>query len=66
MRRQFTGLSMVPKRRTNFLVVGERSEGGEAVGATRGGPLGSENAGMSNESRVRNPAAVSPRVPGEG
>ena len=57
---------MVPKRRTNLLVVGELSMGAEAVGATNGGLHGSENAGMSNESRARNPAAVSLRVPGQG
>jgi len=30
------------------------------------GAVSSENAGMSSERGVRNPSAVSPRVPGEG
>ena len=67
MRRQYTGLSMAPKRRTrSYLVVGELSVRGEAVGATGGGAAGSENAGMSNESGVENAAAVNPRFPGQG
>ena len=31
-----------------------------------GGALGSENAGVSSERRVRIPSAVRPRFPGEG
>jgi hypothetical protein len=37
-----------------------------SFGVNRGGALSSENAGMSSERGVRNPSAVSPRVPGEG
>ena len=37
--------------------VGERPASGEAVVETNGGGCGSENAGMSSESRVRNSAA---------
>ncbi len=49
MRRQYTGLSMAPKRRSRFhLAVGELSVRGEAVGATGGGAAGSENAGMKS------------------
>ena len=48
------------------LVVGERPVRGEAEGATRSGPAGSANAGMSSESGVGTPAAASPRFPGEG
>ena len=66
MRRQFTGLSMAPKRRTNSISGRGASRGGRSAGATLRGPRGSENAGMSNESRARNPAAESPRVPGQG
>ena len=44
--------------------VGERSQCIEAVGVSRGGALGSENPGMSNERRVKNPSAESLRVPG--
>ena len=35
-------------------------------GVNRRGAVSSENAGMSSERGVRNPSAVSPRVPGEG
>src|ERR1700683_4283926 len=35
-------------------------------GENRRGARASENAGMSSERGVRNPSAVSPRVPGEG
>src|ERR1700693_3059887 len=35
-------------------------------GGNRRGARSSENAGMSSERGVRNPSAVSPRVPGEG
>ena len=35
-------------------------------GVTLRGAPSSENAGMSSERGVRNPSAVSPRVPGEG
>ena len=35
-------------------------------GVNRRGARSSENAGMSSERGVRNPSAVSPRVPGEG
>ena len=38
-------------------VVGERPALGEAFGVTRGGWCGSENAGMSSVTRVRNPSA---------
>jgi hypothetical protein len=41
--------------------ISERSGGGN-----RRGPWSSANAGMSSERGVRNPSAVSPRVPGEG
>ena len=44
-------------------VVGERSQGGEAAAEACRGALGSENAGMSNERRVRNSSAECPRVP---
>ena len=44
-------------------VVGERSQGGEAAAEAGRGALGSENAGMSNERRVRNSPAECPRVP---
>ena len=44
-------------------VVGERSQGGEAAAEACRGALGSENAGMSNERRVRNSPAECPRVP---
>ncbi len=66
MRRQYTGLSVVPKQRTVLSVVGELSKGGEAEGRPFRGPLGSENAGMSNERGAGNPSAVSLRVPGQG
>ena len=39
---------------------------GRSRGTTRGGPPGSENADMSNESGARNAAAASPRFPGRG
>jgi hypothetical protein len=35
-------------------------------GGNRRGAWSSENVGMSSERGVRNPSAVSPRVPGEG
>ena len=35
-------------------------------GVSRRGLHSSENTGMSSERGVRNPSAVSPRVPGEG
>ena len=35
-------------------------------GVNRRGARSSENVGMSSERGVRNPSAVSPRVPGEG
>jgi hypothetical protein len=35
-------------------------------GVNRRGAWSSENVGMSSERGVRNPSAVSPRVPGEG
>jgi hypothetical protein len=38
----------------------------EAAVETSRGAHASENAGMSSERGVRNPSAVSPRVPGEG
>ncbi len=38
----------------------------EAAVETSRGAHTSENAGMSSERGVRNPSAVSPRVPGEG
>ena len=37
-----------------------------SAGVNRRGALSSANAGMSSERGVRNPSAVSPRVPGEG
>ena len=68
MRRQFTGLSMVPKQRirTKVRVVGELSVPGRSGRVTVRGLYGSENAGMSNESGVKNSTAVSLRVPGRG
>ena len=66
MRRQYTGLSVVPKQRTVLSVVGELSMPGRSRRATVGGLHGSENAGMSNERGARNPSAVSLRVPGQG
>ncbi len=66
MRRQFTGLSMIPKQRTVLTVVGERSVRVEAERVTVCGASGSANAGMSNESDVKNITAVSPRFPGQG
>ena len=65
MRRQFTGLSMVPKQRTVLTVVGERSMWVEAERVTVCGLHGSANAGMSNERDVKNVSAVSPRFPGQ-
>jgi hypothetical protein len=47
-------------------VVGERRMCSEAAVETSRGAHASENAGMSSERGVRNPSAVSPRVPGEG
>ena len=44
-------------------VVGERSQAGEAAAEACRGGLGSENAGTSNERRVRNSSAECPRVP---
>src|SRR5579864_5150936 len=44
-------------------VVGERSQGGEATAEACRGALGSENAGTSNERRVRNSPAECTRVP---
>ena len=44
-------------------VVGERSQCGEAAAEASRGTLGSENAGTSNERRVRNSSAECPRVP---
>jgi hypothetical protein len=46
-----------------FGVVGERSQGCEAAAEACRGTLGSENAGTSNERRVRNSPAECPRVP---
>ena len=66
MRRQFTGLSMVPKQRTDISVVGEHSVRVEAERVTVRGLSGRANAGMSNERGVKNTSAVSPRVPGQG
>jgi hypothetical protein len=37
-----------------------------SAGVNRRGASSSANAGMSSERGVRNPSAVSPRVPGEG
>ena len=51
---------------TDFIfdgVVGERSHAGEAAAEASRGGLGSENAGTSNERRVRNSSAECPRVP---
>ena len=64
MRRQYTGLSMAPKRRTKSFSGRGASPGGRSRRATSGGPPGSENAGTSSESGARNPAAASPRFPG--
>ena len=66
MRRQYTGLSMAPKRRAGSQTAGGRGAfpEGRSRGTTRGGPPGSENADMSNESGVGNAAAVNPRFPG--
>ena len=44
-------------------VVGERSHAGEAAAEASRGGMGSENAGTSNERRVRNSSAECPRVP---
>ena len=44
--------------------VGERSQGSEAAVETSRGALGSENAGMSNERRVRIPSTDCLRIPG--
>ena len=43
--------------------VGERSHGGEAAAEASRVAMGSENAGMSNERRVRNSPAECPRFP---
>ena len=66
MRRQYTGLSVVPKQRTVLSVVGELSMPGRSGEATLRGLHGSENAGMSNERGAGNPSAVSLRFPGQG
>ena len=47
-------------------MVGERPHSGEGRSARSVGVVGSENAGMSSESRVRTPAAERLRVPTEG
>ena len=47
-------------------MVGELSALRRSGPARSRGARGGENAGMSNESRARNPAAVSLRVPGQG
>ena len=60
------GSSIIPKQRTDFSVVGERSICAEAERVTVGGEHRSENAGMSNERDVKNISAVSLRVPGQG
>ena len=53
--------------RQDFLpAVGERPARGEAPGGTRRGLRGSEDAGMSSETRARNTRAASPRFPGRG
>ena len=44
--------------------VGERSLGSEAAVETSRGAVGSENAGMSNERRVRIPSTDCLRIPG--
>jgi len=44
-------------------VVGERSQGGEALPQGQGGALGSENAGMSSVRLVRIQSAEYPRFP---
>lgn len=45
-------------------VVGERSQGSEAAAEASRGGLGSENAGMSNERRVRISSTDCVRIPG--
>ena len=47
-------------------MVGERSAGGEGVGATSVGACGSENAGMSSEKHVRTMFVEDLRFPTEG
>lgn len=43
-------------------VVGERSNWVEVVRATNGGPVRSENAGMSNDKHGENPCRRKPKV----
>ena len=42
--------------------VGERSDSGEGQGVNQAGAVRSENAGMSNETRVRTSSAETPKV----
>ena len=42
--------------------VGERCQGGEAADVSRGGALGSENAGMSSDNPGENPGHRKPKV----
>jgi hypothetical protein len=59
-----TGLKHETEATDSFLgVVGERSHPGEAAAEAVRGGMGSENAGTSNERRVRNSSAECPRVP---
>ena len=44
-------------------MVGERPDDGEVYDVSRNGIVGSENAGMSNEIRLRMPDAEYPRFP---
>ena len=61
-----TGLKLATEAtgvRFTAYAVGERSQGSEAAAEASRGGLGSENAGTSNERRVRNSSAECPRVP---
>ena len=62
-----TGLKLCTEAAGSILrdrAVGERSLGSEAAVETSRGALGSENAGMSNERRVRIPSTDCLRIPG--
>ena len=60
-----TGLKLVTEAAgaISDRAVGERSHAREAAAQASRGDLGSENAGISNERRVRIPSADCPRVP---
>jgi len=55
---------LAKKLKTKFLpaLVEERSQYAEAVGVSRGGELGSENAGISSKKAGENPARRKPEV----